>query len=338
MHVKANRGNRRGLFSRMLWAFNAEGEGGSAGGGSTSSEGTTVESSAGSATAESGYTTEYNPNQVTTPAPAATTTVDFKTRIPEAYRDKPYFANIQSEEELFKQFDGLQSKLGQRPAGLPDDAASDEDWNKYKESVRPKSADDYDFKPLDLGEEGKEVADYVNSFRDEASMKELKGLMHESGIPKKQAEELIGKLEKWQVTKFGDTFKSAAAAKAQMETDFTEKVTKHFQGDKDKALKYGAEYIQKHIPEGLKQYLGGLPNEALLMFAAAGMSEKKMYNTEDTISSSTPAQGATIPEIRAKMQEIFSSPRHKKAHPEYEQAQAELKVYSQQIANLMAKK
>lgn len=335
MHVKANRKQKRGFFSRMLWAFDGEGDQGAAAGGSSSAS---AEPAAASATAEGGHTVDFNPNLPDSGASASGGGGDFKSRIPEAYRDKPYFANIQNEDELFKQFDGLQSKLGQRPGGIPDDAASDEDWNKYKESVRPKSVDDYDFKPLDLGEEGKEVADYINSFRDDASMKELKGIMHESGIPKRQAEELIGKLEKWQVSKFGDTFKTVAASKAEMEQSFTKMLGDTFGGDKDKALKYGAEYIQKHIPENLKQYLGGLPNEALMMFAAAGLNEKKMYGTEDTISQSAALPGATEGELRAKMQEIFSSPRHKKSHPEYEQAQKELKELSAGIAALRRKK
>lgn len=331
---------RKLKFIKLMWAFNeTPGDVTPPSGGGGNADPATIPGD----TSDGSRIIEVPTMGASSDAPANGGGVDWNALVPTDQRDKPYFQNILKSAdpgaELVKQFANAQELIGKRPAGLPDANATDEDWAKYRESVRPKTAEEYEFKPTDLGEEHKDVAEFVNRHRDEASIKELKGIFHDIGVPAKQASELVDKLDKWYINKSADIFKTAITDEQAKSDSFDQLVKTSFGADKDAALKYGREYIAKHVPDSIKPFLKDMPNEALIAFAAAGLNEKKMYNTEDTVNAGNNNVGASVLELRTEVQKLMSSEAGRsKFHPEYELTQQKIQGLCKQIAAVQNKK
>lgn len=67
----------------------------------------------------------------------------WKAKIPAAHKDKGFWNNVKSEEDLYNQFAELQRYRGQS-IKVPGETATNEDWNSlYAKLGRPDSADDY---------------------------------------------------------------------------------------------------------------------------------------------------------------------------------------------------
>lgn len=67
----------------------------------------------------------------------------WRSRIPAAHKDKGFWNNVKSEEDLYNQFAELQRYRGQS-IKIPGETATNEDWNSlYAKLGRPDSADDY---------------------------------------------------------------------------------------------------------------------------------------------------------------------------------------------------
>ncbi len=322
---------RKRFNLKWFWLF--EGEDG--GGVSTGSEGTSVTVDVGAPATVSG---EVPSSPVA--ASSVTSGVDWGSIAPADIKDKPYFQNILKSSdptaELLKQFDGLQTKLGQRPAGVPEATASEEDWNKFYETLRPKSVDDYELKPLDLGEDKKEITEFMNANRDEAFLKNVKTIMHEEGLTKRQAERLADKYEKLSVGAYEKVLADSKAAKDASEKDFSAMGKELFGDDLDKALDYGKNFIKKALPENIQKRLGELPNEALLAMAAMGQYVNKTYEKEDTFTPTSGTQTqATASELRSEMRTLMSNEAYRnKFHPEHTGVFSRIQEISNRIAKL----
>jgi hypothetical protein len=66
----------------------------------------------------------------TQPATITPTNFSLSDIIPDEYKEKGYMSKIKDVEGLFKSFDGLQSLIGKRPAGIPQENATQEEWSK----------------------------------------------------------------------------------------------------------------------------------------------------------------------------------------------------------------
>lgn len=83
--------------------------------------------------------------QTETPSqtPEASINSDWRSKIPVAHKDKGFWNNVKSEEDLYNQFAELQRYRGQS-IKVPGETATNEDWNSlYAKLGRPESADDY---------------------------------------------------------------------------------------------------------------------------------------------------------------------------------------------------
>lgn len=270
------KGTRRFNVTRLLWLFATE----DAGTGGSEDGGTTFVTTAETVTAE--VPTMGN----STSNPPANGSVDWKTLIPAEYQDKPHFQNILKSQdpgtELIKQFHGAQELIGKKPTGVPGANATEEEWNSFYASARPTTADEYDFKPIDLGEDKKALSDFINSNRDDSFMKQVKTIMHEEGITKRQAERLATKYDTLFASTFEKQFTESVEAKKQADAQFDELLKTNFAGNETKALEQGKETIKAFVPDKLKPYVGGLSNEALMIIAAIGQGVQNKYNKEDS--------------------------------------------------------
>jgi hypothetical protein len=275
-----------------------------------------------------------------TPEPAKT---DWGSLVPDEFKEKPYIQELLKHEnpgpELFKQFDGLQKKLGERPAtGIPSADASEEDWNKFFDSLAPKTADEYELGDLEFAAEDKEFGDFYKEFRTDEDVKTAKELAKEYKIPAKLFTPFAKAYEAKQIEKAKAVYQRQQEARAELDKNFDEVFDK-FGKDREKAEQYGREFISKHVPENLKPLLHGLPNEALAVFAAAGLSVQKMYNTEDTFDTK-PGSGSAVSEasLDAEMRTLMKTDAyHNSFHSDHQKTLEQVRGISKQIADLRKK-
>lgn len=352
MFDKPKRRNRFN-FIKMFWAFDGEEGGGTPAAAPASSESSAAAPAADPAaatpaasyeavsTAESSMSASI-PSSATAPAPAAQT-INWNETIPAEYRDKPYMQSILKSAdpmtELIKQFDGLQTKLGQRPGGIPAHDAPQEEWDKYYEAARPKAADEYEIKPLDLGPEKKHLADFVNEHRDEQSLKELKGLMHKHGLTKRQAESLAADYDAWFANRLESQAKEHEEAGKKLNQEFDELAKKAFGTDIDNAILHGKKFIDMYMPEAMKPYKEGLPNEAAIIIAAMAKSVHDKYEKQDSFNGPTTTTAASETELRQEMRTLMALPAAtNKFDPDHQHVRSQIDAITEQIVKLRKQK
>lgn len=308
-----NRKRRNRFDITRFWAFNEDPDAGTP------------------ADLDAGVTTEVEFNS---PAATETNPIDWNTLITDDLKEKDYFQNILKAEdpgkELVKQFDNAQTLIGKKTVGAPPAVdASDEDWNKYYESVRPKTADEYDLKPLDLGEDKKELAEFINSQRDDEFTASVKAAMHKYGLTKKQAEGLASEYD------------AITAARLDQQTtarsqQFDALTASTFGGDKDKAISIGSEFIKSHTSEAAKALMPGLSDEALIIIADIGVNVNNKYIKEDKLDPKTGGIGKdTYEELQVKLRELIARPGHNDSFAaDHEAIMAEKNNISKQMAKL----
>lgn len=206
---------------------------------------------------------------VVLPAPVAPEYPAIAKIVPPEFKDKTWVSEIKDIPALFKKVDFLQTKIGERPAGIPQDTAPKEEWDKFYLSFgRPTEAKGYAFGAVP---EGLKVDDNFQT--------EIKGVMFEAGVNTKQAkilEEGYNKL----LLKSVETQK---AASGDLDKKFDEMVLKAFGDKKDRALVVAKALIAKHTPAEMKPYVEGLSNEALVVLASTLNGVATTYIKEDQL-------------------------------------------------------
>ena len=80
------------------------------------------------------------------------TKLDFTKMVPQEFQNREYLKNIKDTSSFFKAFDGAQELLGKRPAGIPHDNASDDEWKNFNKSFGvPEKLEDYDLGKIPKG-------------------------------------------------------------------------------------------------------------------------------------------------------------------------------------------
>ena len=107
-------------------------------------------------------TTATTTEQVTTEAPA----VDFKSLIPEEYREEKSLQNFNKMDDFVKSYLHSQKMVGLDKIAIPNKHATDEDWKEvYKRLGSPETADAYKYS---LPEDHQVPEDTLKSFSEEA--------------------------------------------------------------------------------------------------------------------------------------------------------------------------
>ena len=106
--------------------------------------------------------------------------VDFKTLIPDAYKDEKALQNFQDMDGFVKSYLHSQKLVGADKIPIPNKYATDEDWNAvYEKLGKPKSPDGYEY---NLPKEAK---------LDDNSLKAFSAEAHKLGLLPKQAQGII---------------------------------------------------------------------------------------------------------------------------------------------------
>jgi len=248
--------------------------------------------------------------------PAETTTAqDWGSLIPEDLRGKESFKNILKSEnpaaEMAKQLDNAQTLIGKKTPGVPAADAPDEEWTKFYEAARPESADEYEIPEIDLGEDKKELAAAVNKMRDSDYSKGMKQAFHEFGLTPRQAAGISIASQKLAATQYeGDV----ASAKVRDE-HFEDLARKTFAGDREKAEKFGREFMATNSSERTKAIIAGWENkdtvstnEALMVMSDLGMQVHKKYEKGDTFNAASSDSQMSLLEAEAEMHKEQAKP------------------------------
>lgn len=220
---------------------------------------------------------------------------DFLATIPEAYKAKPYMANIKSSDELYKQFDNAQSLIG--APRIPKEGADKADWDKFYDGLgRPEKPEGYSlFTDTDT-----EQVKKVNT--------ELQNVFHEVGLSKNQVEKISGK--------YKEIVTGIATEQGQntekYNADFKAATEKIFGDDQEGSVEVATKLVDKYAPEAVKKELTSLSPEAMAAVAAVLKGVSDEYITTDDIAKIKGGTGGgssatTRDELRAEMREIMGS-------------------------------
>lgn len=221
---------------------------------------------------------------------------DFNSFIPDEYKEKAYIKNLLSAQnpqvELFKQFDNLQSMIGQRQSEFapPADDASQEDWDKFYAKLRPEEPTAYEL-DLSLDEGLKDVDEFMKSHRNDDHLNQVKSLLHKHGLTKKQAIGLAKDFNALEAAQVKGILAQQKEAAVRVDQEFNKLTEAAFGNNLDSALNAGKRFIEQFVPQELRPYMASLPNEALLAFAAAGMEHERKFVKEDGRASGSSTSG-----------------------------------------------
>lgn len=247
-------------------------------------------------------------------------TLDMKTAIPPALRDKPYMQKITSFEQLVTEFDNLQTFLGKRPGGIPAPTASAEEVQTFYSNLRPKEAKEYEIPETE----------YQKKYgKDDKFQEAMRGAFHEAGLSKHQAKVLAEKYD-------GILMQSRAAQETQRAADdkkFDERLDQMFGGEKQKALDRAKNLMVESIPDDLKPLVANLPVDALLVLTTTLNKVHDKYIKEDSFGGGNNNAGGDAQSLRTQALEIMRSKEYRDfREPGHEAAKQKVVDIYKQIA------
>lgn len=260
------------------------------------------------------------PQPNASPAPAQETANNNFT-VPDAYKDRGWSEKIKSPDDLWKTLDNAQSLIGKRPAGVPSQDASEEEWNKfYAAAGRPEKPDAYQFSDVEGLPEGFDPAPYKQK---------AATILHQAGLNQKQADAVWKMFISEELKAAGESKGNSEKQQAELDAEFDKIVSETF-GDKyDAAAKTTQEMIAKHVPQnliGVYDQIAENPKVLAAVIAAVnGAAQeiaevKKKYGAEDKLSSGNATGAQSIDEVRKELAGLrtskeardFTHPDHKK--------------------------
>jgi len=235
------------------------------------------------------------PNE--TPPVETPTMPEFSTIIPEGYADKPWVKDTKDVGSFFKQFDDLKTQMGQRPGGIPQETASDEEKAKfYSELGVPGKAEEY------------ELSGNPGGVKNEDFEKGIRDLFHKANMTKTQATDIEKGFNEL-VSKFSE---SQGLQSQQTDEEFNVMSDKVFGEDKEQALKVAHYLLQKHNPAEMHDSVNKLTNEQLMPVAMALYNIQKEYIGEDNLPDNFGGGSPSGPEANiAKGKELMDSAAYK---------------------------
>lgn len=243
---------------------------------------------------------------------APSTGPDFSSFVPEDYKEKGYVKELLKTEnpnvELFKQFDSLQKKLGERPKGIPGKDAPQEEWDEFYASLRPESTDVYTMPEVNLGEGKEKISELVKSNRNDGFINAMRDVAQKAALTPKQWEALAQAYE----TQSGSAYEQQLANQEALEADFTEQARKMFGSDMQNVLDAGKEALNSFFTERQRDFYKDASNETLLAMAAMAAAVKNKYEKEDAakLTAATPS-AMTEAELNAEQRRLMATPEYK---------------------------
>ena len=226
--------------------------------------------------------------------------------IPEAYKDKPYLKGVDSLEKALAMLDGAETKLGQRPAGIPADTATPEEWNKFWAMMgRPETADKYQF------DYGKNADGTPKAPTDLEWDKALKQMLYDEGISAKQAANLDKKFQ----AVIAETMKRKGIIDQQLNADFDKLGTEVYGAERDKVIARVTSLIKEFVNPKLGAGVAKLNAEQLMIMSSVIEGMRAKFISSDTPPGTPPGGGAPInaEALRAEARALMNTPAYTNA-------------------------
>lgn len=242
-------------------------------------------------------------------APAAP---EFASLIPVEFKDKPWLKDIKDVKGLFARTDGLLTEMGKRPAGIPQDNASAEDWAAFNKVWGvPEKPEAYKLA------EGTAEAPVDPKFQTG-----IKSVFHKAGVSERQAKIL----EEGYNGLAAELSKEKGAAEVVKNEDFTKLADTTFGARKDDALNGAKVLIAKFAPANMKSHIENMSNENLIILAGVLDGVRKEFISEDRLPSSGAAPvGMTAEQKQARGRELMASKAYTdQFHPDHDKVKDEV--------------
>lgn len=222
--------------------------------------------------------------------------------IPDAYKDRPYIKGIDSPDKLWAMLDGAETKLGQRPAGIPADNASPEEWQKFWRALgAPEKAEEYAF---DYGKDDKGNPKTAPDAKWETGIKQF---LHKFGISAKVApvmqKEFDGLVQ--------GMMKERGIADQALNQDFDKIGSEVYGAERDKVIARVAPILQEFVHPKLQPGLAKLSPEALMILSSTIDNVRAKFISADGAPLTTPGGGTgagNVDSLRAEARTLMATP------------------------------
>ena len=202
-------------------------------------------------------------------------------QVPEAYRGKPWAKGIKSEEDLYKQLDGVQELIGKKSLPPKFEEMTEVQREEYYKTTRPEKAEDYKL-PDNL------EPDIVDR---------MKEIFHKKGLSQFRAFELAEEFQK-----YNEEVKEQAFSKEAWQ----EELKKSFGNNFEKKAGETAKFIAQNLTEADKKVLELAPNPVLGLIYRFANNLKETHGITDTGLGAGEAGakgGVNLDEKRAKLRQ-----------------------------------
>lgn len=238
---------------------------------------------------------------------------------PEQYASSGWAQNIKSTDDLWNQMANAQALIGKRPAGIPADGASEEEWNKfYQAAGRPDAHDKYVLDKIDGAPDGFDLSPYENKF---------KQMAYKAGLSTKKANEIWKDYVGMELEAYGQSQKENSERSASLDKEFGALAQKHFGDQFDLYSSQTQDRLRAVLPQDLGIDWEGVPPQVMTAFIMMEKSHQsdisalnKKYGVEDNLSSGGSVPGMNVDAVRAELVKVNSSLQKAKIFtPEYKQ-------------------
>lgn len=284
----------------------------------------------GGATPPAGTTVQI-PNQPPAGTPPAYTppALDMATALPPEYRDKPYFKG-KDFVSIVKEFDNAQKLIGSRPAGIPAENATPEEWDKFLGAVRPKDLTEYVLPETEFSKAKPRSPEYEKALRE---------IMAEAGVSKHGFSKAVSKIENFLAEGKKQADAQKDAERVSRETQFEQLLDKTFGAQKQQTLDKVKGIMSEQAPaehkEAISKALDGMSNEQLFAMTVVIDNIHKNYIAEDNPPNGGTPAGGDPASLQREAEETMRSAAYKDFRdPGHEAARARVQQLFTRIAGL----
>ena len=252
--------------------------------------------------------------------------------IPDDYKDRGWAEKIKSNDDLFKAYDNAQSLIGKRPAGIPSQDASDDEWNQFYKAMGRPDEPNYEFTDPEGLPEGFDPTPFK---------KQAAKILHEAGLTPKQADKVYNEYLKMELESAGSQQEQSAEQQKQLDEQYDQLTKEHFGDESEKYENLLKEDFSKHVPQSLKETFAKLTDmpdvlTALMAYTKGKQGEidrvKKEYGQEGSVTTGSQTTGQSIDEVRRELATLRTSKEARDfTNPKYQEAQERIKALQESV-------
>lgn len=209
--------------------------------------------------------------------PADDPMAEFAKFVPDAVKSSDWFKKYTSPDQFFKEHEGLRTQIGKRPAGIPQETASDDEWNKYLDLLAPKE-----------GNYGLEFAEGTP----EDFKRVINDLLKEAKVPHRSAKVLASKFD-LAVKPFIEASQKEQEAKAQaQEAEFETLMTQLYPDEQKRksAIADTQMLLKQYGGDAVKNHIDKLDNNSLVLLTGVLSNVRQSFMKEGKLDPNSFSQ------------------------------------------------